>query len=129
MVHETIDSPWKNLLICIGPFIFNTLLGMLIILPAAVELVEFRTASNFLYVLLGWLGFSVLMHAFPSMGDGKNLYTTVIKNKDVPLPVRILLWPVCALIYLGAMGSMFWLDALYAAGMSMLLPNLIASFM
>ena len=31
--HERTDNPWKSLLITYGPFIFNTILGTILVLP------------------------------------------------------------------------------------------------
>ena len=49
----------------------------------------------------------------------------ILKNPDVNPAVKIITAPVIGLIYLGAIGSMMWLDLIYAVFMAMVLPNLI----
>ncbi len=125
VIHEAVDGPWRNLLICVGPFLLNTIIGMVILSPAAVEVIEFHNYTDPLALFLCWLGVSILMHAFPSSGDAKALYTSVIKNRNVNLFAKALVLPVIGLIYAGAVGSIVWLDLLYAVGVGLLLPNLL----
>lgn len=125
VLHESPESPWKTFMISIGPFIINTLLGMLIIAPAAIDLFTFWDYSNPLNLILGWIGFSTLMHAFPSTGDAKVMIDHILKNKKVNILVKILVAPVIGLIYLGALGSILWLDAFYALGIALVVPQLI----
>jgi len=82
-----------------------------------------------LNIVLLWLGISILMHAFPSTGDAKSLVQTVLKNKEVGVGAKIITAPFIGLIYLGAVGSVFWLDLIYGIAMSMLLPNFISSIL
>lgn len=125
VAHEPTEKPLASFMISVGPFIVNTLLGMLIVFPAAVELFRFEVYQNILVLLLGWLGISILMHAFPSTGDAKVMVQSIIKNPDVNLAVKAVTAPVIGLVYLGALGSMMWLDLIYAVFMAMVLPNLV----
>lgn len=125
VVHEPVDRPLASFMISVGPFLVNTLLGMLIVFPAAIELFRFEVYKNPLVLFLGWLGVSILMHAFPSTGDAQVMVNTILKNPEVNLAVKIVTAPVIGLIYLGAIGSVMWLDFLYALFMAMVLPNLI----
>lgn len=125
VAHEPTEKPLASFMISVGPFIVNTLLGMLIVFPAAVELFRFEVYQNILVLLLGWLGISILMHAFPSTGDAKVMVQSILKNPDVNLAVKAVTAPVIGLVYLGALGSMMWLDLIYAVFMAMVLPNLV----
>lgn len=125
VIHEASEEPFKIFLTSMGPFFINTLLGILIILPASVELLIFKEYNNILNLILGWLGISILMHAFPSTGDAKVMVRRILKNPDVSLIWKILAAPFIGLIYLCAAGSMFWLDLLYAVTVGMLVPNLL----
>ena len=125
VVHEKTNHPGKIFMISMGPFIINTVLGILIILPASIEIIAFKEYNNFLSLLLAWLGFSILMHAFPSTGDAKVMMSQILKNKNVNILSKILSAPFILLVYIGAIGSIVWLDALYAVAVAMLLPNLI----
>lgn len=133
VLHEATSDPWKNLATGLGPFFINTILGILITLPAYANVFGYNSADGTLGMLvklislfLYWLGVSILMHAFPSTGDAKALVQSVLKNKEVSFFAKIVTAPFIGLIYLGAFGSMFWLDLIYGVGMSMLLPKLLS---
>lgn len=128
VLHEPTDNPFKTFMISIGPFIVNTLLGIIIIAPAAIELIKFDVYTNPINIILGWLGFSILMNAFPSMGDAKVLVNNILKSKNVQPIVKIIVAPVIGLIYLGALGSVVWLDFIYALAIAMVIPNLFLLF-
>lgn len=125
VVHEATDHPGKVFLTAMGPFFINTLLGLLIILPASIEVIAFNEYNNVLNLILGWLGFSILMHSFPSTGDAKVMVKQILKNSKVGIIPKILAAPFIALVYAGAIGSMFWLDVIYAAAVAMILPNVL----
>ena len=78
VLHETPANKWQSLMISIGPFFVNTLLGALIALPAAMPVFEFEDANPFHYLLI-YLGVSIAMHAFPSTGDAANVWSIVKK--------------------------------------------------
>lgn len=133
VVHEPTENPWKNLITGLGPFFINTILGMLITFPAyyclwgAGKIINRHMGQNYMqiiYYVLYWLGLSILMHSFPSTGDAKALIGSILKNKEVGILAKIVTAPFIVLIYIGAIGSMFWLDLAYGIVMSMILPNL-----
>jgi hypothetical protein len=128
VTHEPTDNPFKTFMISVGPFLVNTILGAFIVTPAAIELFKFGDYSNILNLLLGWLGISILMHAFPSRGDAGVMVSNILKNKDVSIFAKILVAPVIGLIYLGAIGSVIWLDLIYAAAVANVIPNLLLLF-
>lgn len=126
VAHEPPERPLASFMISVGPFIVNTIVGMIVVFPAAIELFQFKVYQSPLNLFLGWLGVSILMHSFPSTGDAKVMIQNILKNPDVNPAVKILTSPVIGLVYLGAIGSMMWLDLLYAIFMAMVLPNLVA---
>lgn len=128
VIHESTDRPWKVFLTCMGPFFINSLLGMVILLPASIELMMFREYHDPLNLVLGWLGFSILMYAFPSRGDAKVMIERILKNPDVSLLWKVVAAPFVGLIYLCSIGSIFWLDLVYAAVLAMLIPWLLVHF-
>ena len=65
------------------------------------------------------------MHAFPSTGDAEALISSVLKNDHVNILFKIITFPFIIAIYIGAFGSVIWLDAFYALGVSMVLPNIL----
>ncbi|MGF7145803.1 hypothetical protein HNQ56_004247 [Anaerotaenia torta] len=128
VIHQASDQPGKVFLTSMGPFFVNTVIGLFIILPASIEVVAFKEYNNILNLVLAWLGFSILMHSFPSTGDAKVMVDHILRNKEIGLLTKILAAPFIGLVYVGAIGSVFWLDAIYAAAVALLLPNLIISF-
>lgn len=127
VIHEGTDHPGKVFFTSMGPFFFNTLIGLLIMLPASIEIVAFKDYHNILNLILGWLGFSILMHAFPSTGDAGVMMDRILKNNEVGIIPKILSAPFILLVYIGALGSVFWLDVIYAAAVAMLIPNLLVN--
>jgi hypothetical protein len=123
VMHEKVKNKWHGMMISVGPFIINTLLGALIALPASLPVFKFHTAGLLDWVLI-YLGVSIAMHAFPSTGDANSIWQSM-KEDDTPLPVKIIGYPVVGLIYLGSLGSFFWLDLAYGIGIAIGLPGLI----
>lgn len=135
VVHEVPSNPWKSLFISVGPFIFNTILGMIITLPAYSIIDGFYTMDTsigallfLMKIVLYWLGISIMMHAFPSTGDAKSMTKSILQNKEVNIFARIVSAPLIGLCYIGAIGSIAWLDLFYAIGMSAILPNVLTMF-
>jgi hypothetical protein len=123
VLHEAPSNKWHSIMISIGPFFLNTIIGALIALPAAVPVSIFDNGSVLDYLLM-YLGISIAMHAFPSTGDA-NVIWQALNDKDTNWLVRIVGYPIVGIIYLGALGSFFWLDLLYGYTVAVLLPKLI----
>ncbi len=123
VVHEIPKKPAHEIIIGIGPFIVNTIIGAIISLPAAISVIKFGSGTPLEYVLI-WLGVSIAMHSFPSTGDAKCIWDAV-KSKDTNLVTKIITTPIVLLIYAGAIGSIFWLDLVYGIAVSTLIPYLI----
>ncbi len=127
VVHEKPKSVIINILIGIGPFIVNTLVGAIIAFPAAISILKFQVGFNTSYIpeyILVWLGVSICMHAFPSTGDAKSMWDA-IKEPETKFITKILAAPIIFLVYMGAFGSIVWLDLLYGIAVCTFLPNLI----
>jgi len=123
VLHERVRNKAQGILISVGPFIINTVVGGLISLPAALPVFVLHTAGPLDYLLI-YLGVSIAMHAFPSRGDA-NVIWEAIKEDNTPLWVKIIGYPVVGLIYIGSIASFFWLDLLYGIGVAVGFPNLI----
>lgn len=140
VIHERTESPLVTFFISVGPFILNTLVGALLLLPASVKMIAFdgyRTlgedlSGNFFeffpLALISWFGISVLMHAFPSVKDTENMVDGILKNPDTNIFAKILAAPVIGLMFLGAIGSAVWLDLGYALAVGYLLPKIAVIF-
>ncbi|MFB9842658.1 DUF3267 domain-containing protein [Mucilaginibacter ginsenosidivorans] len=121
--HEIISNKWHSMMISVGPFFVNTILGALIAFPAAMPVFVFNNANPLDYLLI-YLGVSIAMHAFPSTGDAKSILND-LKEPETPVWVKIVGYPVIGLIYVGSLGSFFWLDLIYGGAVAVGLPNLI----
>lgn len=120
VVHEKPKSIVHTALISCGPFMINTLLGFFIALPSAI-LLRLGGDIGFINYLMLYLGISIAMHAFPSTADGEVLWNAV-KEQNKPWFVKALVAPIVGFIYLGALGSMFWLDLAYGFAIAIGLP-------
>jgi hypothetical protein len=126
VMHAPSKHPWQDMLVGIGPFFVNTILGAVIAAPAAIPVLQFNGGDALDYFLI-WLGVSIAMHAFPSTGDAKVIWHGV-KSPETPVWTKILGAPIVGIIYLGALGSVFWLDALYGVAVAGFLPRLIVKW-
>ena len=125
VIHEKPSNKWQAVMISIGPFFVNTIIGALIALPAALPVFVYHNANPFHYLLI-YLGVSIAMHAFPSTGDANSIVST-LREPDTKLYIRIIGYPLVGLIYIGSLGSMFWLDLIYGVGVAVGLPKLFIS--
>lgn len=123
VLHDTPDSIFKQFLISTGPLFINTIFGAIIAFPGALGLLKLQISNPIEYFLL-WLGISVAMHAFPSTGDAKSFLHSIWFHK-APVFLKLLITPIALLIYIGALGSMFWLDIIYGVGVVLLFPKLL----
>lgn len=123
VLHEAAPKTYQTVFISVGPFIINTLICLILGLSASLQF-KFDSA-NILDYLLMYLAISVGMHAFPSTGDATSLWNAVMKSQESSWFSKAIVAPIVGFIYLGALGSFFWLDAIYALAVSMGLPYLI----
>lgn len=125
VIHEAPRKPIHTILIGVGPFFINTIIGALVTLSASIPIIKFKAGLPLDYVLM-WLGVSIAMHAFPSTGDAKNILEAS-KNKDLNIFIRILAKPIVWLIYIFAFGSIAWLDLLFGVGVALFIPSILTS--
>ena len=78
----------------------------------------------FAHCVLMWLAVSIAMHSFPSTGDASSIWQAVWE-KGAPISVRLVGTPLVALIFVGAIGSVFWLDLLYGIGVVFGIPKIL----
>ena len=126
VAHEQPKSAIQQVLIGLGPFIFNSLVGAIIAFPGA--LAYHSSKASIIHYMLIWLGVSIAMHSFPSTGDAKSIWRAMWV-KGTPILIRLIALPIVMLIYLGAIGSFFWLDLIYGAFVAIYLPYLVLSLL
>jgi hypothetical protein len=105
----------------------SQILAALVSFPAAIQVLQFETGSFLDYALI-WLGVSIGMHSFPSTVDAKGIWAAAWAP-TTSLPIRLIALPIVALIYVGAIGSVFWLDAIYGGLVAMAVPTLIITLL
>lgn len=123
VIHETPSRLSQHILICIAPFLVNSILGALVALPGAIPVMQFESGSPLHYALV-WLGVSIAMHAVPSTVDALAMWES-IEKPGVSWLARIVVGPMIGLIYLFSLGSFFWLDAIFGGLVVMALPYLV----
>ncbi|HEY0609058.1 MAG TPA: metalloprotease family protein [Chitinophaga sp.] len=127
VVHEPVRNPVHQLFIGTGPFFVNTILAALIAFPAALPIG--MGEGNFVDYLLLYLGVSIGMHAFPSTGDAKTMWNGLMLGENTPPWLKAVTLPVVGLIYLGALGSVIWLDLFYGMAVALGIPAILMGLM
>jgi hypothetical protein len=128
VVHGHSTNWVHQVLVSAGPFFLNSALGALIAFPSALRFFEFDGAATTLDGILIWLGISIAMHAIPSTVDAKSMWNAVSGEKASIL-VKLGIAPVVGLIFILAIGSAIWLDAIYGIAVSLALPKLMVVLM
>jgi hypothetical protein len=123
VIHEPPSTSWKGILIAIGPMFANTIIGFVIGLLAGVFFYRLRALTP-VGAIFAWAGVSVAMHALPSVGDAQTIWKS-IWTKGAPLLSRFVGTPVVIVIWVGALGSVVWLDALYGVIIAVMFPMAI----
>ena len=124
VVHENTGNFTTTFLISMGPFFVNTLLCLLICLPAYMPIKFFDLEHPFSYFLI-WLGVSIGMHAIPSNQDAENVYEQAREKVKEWNVLALLSFPVVGLIYLFNILRVFWADLIYGVAIGIGLPSLL----
>ncbi|RYZ97321.1 MAG: DUF3267 domain-containing protein [Sphingobacteriaceae bacterium] len=127
VVHEPAKKTYQTVFISVGPFIINTVLCFIIGFSAALQF-KFDSANIIDYLLM-YLAISIGAHAFPSTGDAASLWNAVVKSETSSKISKAVVTPIVGFIYLGALGSFFWLDIIYASAVALGLPYIIIKFL
>lgn len=128
VVHGQSEN-WKHkVLVDAGPFFLNSLLGATLAFPAALRIFEFEGTASTLDGILIWLGISIAMHAIPSTTDAKAMWQAVSGNNASAL-AKFSIAPIVGIIFLLAIGSVFWLDLLYGVAVSLAIPELLVQLL
>jgi hypothetical protein len=123
VLHGEIRDLNTMLLVSCGPLIVNTLLCLLICLPAALP--AWFDDQGFASWFLLWLGVSVGMHAFPSHGDAEAVWDLARREAKKMSLTAILSFPLVILIHVANVLSVIWFDALYGLFIGLYLPTRI----
>jgi len=124
VIHENTDNFTTTFLVSMGPFFINTLLCLLICLPAYMP-IKFFSLNHPLSYFLIWLGVSIGMHAIPSNQDANNVFEQAkeqVKHFNI---LAILSFPLVGLIYVFNVLRFFWIDLFYGVAIGIGIPSLI----
>ncbi|AMR32860.1 hypothetical protein A0256_16255 [Mucilaginibacter sp. PAMC 26640] len=124
VIHENTSNFYSTFLISMGPFFVNTILCLLICIPAYMPITFFGLAHPLSYFLM-WLGVSIGMHAVPSTQDAKNIFEQAkikVKDKNV---LAIVSFPLVGLVYIFNILRFFWADLAYGVAIGVGVPGLI----
>lgn len=126
VIHEPTENFLTTFLISMGPFFVNTLLCLLICLPAYMPIKFFDIAHPLSYFLI-WLGVSIGMNAIPSNQDANAVFNQAkVKIKQLN-PLAIISFPIVGLIYVFNILRFFWADLFYGIAIGVGIPSLIFS--
>jgi hypothetical protein len=127
VIHGPIKGLKSAFLISVGPLIINTVLCALLTFSATFP-IFILDAENYsvIFLILMWAGFSIGMHAFPSNDDMEN-FVQEVKNTKKGGILLIFAKLVAGLFKIANVLRIIWFDAIYAFGISMLLPWLVGA--
>lgn len=124
VIHEEPRRYRQSFMISVAPFLVNTALALAAFVAIAVlwgapsgDLDTDRMGWGALVLL--WLGISVGMHAFPSTGDAKGIWSRTRRLWRTS-PLVLLGVPFVLLIYVANLLRFLWFDAIYAIGLLLL---------
>jgi hypothetical protein len=121
VIHEQPKDFTTTFLISVGPFIVNSIVCVLICLPALIPVQFFGVKDPVSYAVL-WLGVSIGMHAFPSTVDAQSLWVHAKAAAKEGNLLAMVSFPLVGLIYVGNVASVFWADYLYGLAIGLWLP-------
>lgn len=126
VLHETVQGRWKTIIICLGPFLASTILGVVIALPAVTSIFSYGNAGMEDWFKL-YLGVSMAVHAFPSTGN-VNAILKLMREENTPFRVKLAGYPVAVLMYPGSEANFFWHRMVYGTSLVIGIPYLINLF-
>jgi hypothetical protein len=124
VVHESTGNFTTTFLVSMGPFFVNTLLCLLICLPAYMPVKFFNLDHPLSYFLI-WLGVSIGMHAIPSNQDATIIFEQAKVNARKGNILAIVSFPIVGLIYLFNVLRFVWADLIYGIAIGIGIPSLI----
>lgn len=124
VVHENTENFTTTFLISMGPFFINTLICLLICLPAYMPLHYFEI-SHPLSLFLMWLGVSIGMHAIPSNQDANNVFDQAKVEIKRMNPLAIISFPIIGFIYIFNVLRIVWADLIYGLLIGIGIPSLL----
>lgn len=121
VIHGEVKNLKQSFLIAVGPLIVNTILCAVLTFVVIVPAILSATENILIFLFLAWTGFSIGMHAFPSNDDMKNFISNV-KNAQPHFILLFFAYIFVGLLRIANALRVIWFDAIYAIGISLILP-------
>lgn len=122
VLHGRPSNLSQQFWISVGPLIVNSVAclftGLLFASPVVTGLLVAWPDT-----LVWWLPVSLGMHAFPSLGDAKSLWSHVDDDRTSGYLQKLLIGPVVLILMLGTILSTFWLDVAYGTLLGVVVPQ------
>ncbi len=109
VIHEAPSTFGQTFMITVGPLIVNTVFALI-----ALFLSRMMIDMGFVFAILLWLGVSIAMHAFPSTGDAKSLWSESKRHLKNNL-LALIGFPIAAIIWVASILRIVWFDLIYAS--------------
>jgi hypothetical protein len=129
VVHARPRRLTHGLLIAFGPVLVNTALCSLLTVGAAYQLIllDGDLTKTPILIVLAWVGYSIGMHAIPSRQDAASFVAQVHEARGSG-PVLAVARGAAAVVRVLNILRRVWIDALYAVGVSLVIPLLLSGF-
>jgi len=122
VLHESPHTFGQALAVTMAPLVVNTLAEIAALFPLA-----FIPSTSFPAYFFGWLAISFGMHAIPSRGDAKALWS-YSKNRWRYEKKALLGFPIAAIVYGLSLAKVIWMDLIYALGVMFTINSIIRIF-
>jgi len=130
--HSQPDRYREAFVVSVAPFLVNTVvafaafLGLAALVSTTGDPWAAASETVAIAAVLGWFGFSIGMHAFPSTGDANTLWRRS-RLEWRQSPTVLLGIPVVIVIYVANLLSWLWADVLYAIGLGILAFSVVGT--
>lgn len=124
--HAFMPTRARRFLICFLPFLFNLVLGLLIVIPAGVHVIKLQQYTNIFYLLMLWVGISLLTSLFPLLEDAFAMWESFYgMGNETNIAVKILLFPIIAILMAGSFLERWGITLLTSIAAAWFLPELL----
>ncbi len=124
VIHEETENFYTTFIVSMGPFLVNTVMCLLICLPAYMPIKFFDINQPLSYFLI-WFGVSIGMHAVPSNQDVNCIFQQAKISIKQLNPLAIISFPLIGLIYIFNILRIVWADLFYGIAIGIGIPSLV----
>lgn len=121
--HELMKTPGSAFAICFVPFMCQLILAFLVSITAISDLFVlgyFPMPAGIIDIVCLWIGFSLVLNAFPSVEDALNMWDKLYKTKG-HIFQKIIFAPGAVICFAGAYLEKYSVTLLTSAALALLL--------